>query len=49
MDILVGGGLQDPQKFLPKELDTWDIWNVDEEDRKGDLRKMCQAWLDRSV
>ncbi|KAK3085393.1 hypothetical protein FSP39_002701 [Pinctada imbricata] len=47
LDILTGGGMQDPQKFFPKELDTWDIWNVNEEDRKGDLRKMCQQWLDR--
>ncbi|XP_048765698.2 WD repeat-containing protein 97-like isoform X2 [Ostrea edulis] len=46
-DLLSAIGLQDPQKFFPKELDSWDIWNVEEEDRKGDLRKMCQQWLDR--
>lgn len=47
IDLLSSIGLQDPQKFFSKELDSWDIWNVEEEDRKGDLRKMCQQWLDR--
>lgn len=45
--ILTNCGLQDPHKYLPKELDSWDIWNVEEDDRKTDLRKMCQQWLDR--
>ncbi|XP_052231228.1 WD repeat-containing protein 97-like isoform X3 [Dreissena polymorpha] len=45
--ILTSAGLQDPHKFLPKELDSWDIWNVEEDDRKSDLRKMSHQWLDR--
>ncbi|KAL4234274.1 hypothetical protein ACF0H5_005924 [Mactra antiquata] len=47
MTILTNCGLQDQHKFLPKELDSWDIWNVEEDDRKSDLRKMCHQWLDR--
>ncbi|XP_062569311.1 WD repeat-containing protein 97-like isoform X2 [Saccostrea cucullata] len=47
LDLLSSIGHQDPQKFFSKELDSWDIWNVDEEDRKGELRKMSQQWLDR--
>ncbi|XP_060556270.1 WD repeat-containing protein 97-like [Ruditapes philippinarum] len=45
--ILTSIGMQDQHKFLPKELDSWDIWNVEEDDRKSDLRKMCHQWLDR--
>ena len=48
-NIMNAVGLQDPHKFLGKELDSWDIWNVEEEDRKADLRKMCHQWLDRWV
>lgn len=47
MDMLKSCGLHDSQKYLMKELDSWDIWNVEEADRKADLRKMCHSWLDR--
>lgn len=47
MDMLTSCGLQDQQKYFIKELDSWDIWNVEEADRKADLRKMCYSWLDR--
>ncbi|ESO96594.1 hypothetical protein LOTGIDRAFT_239301 [Lottia gigantea] len=46
-DILANCGLQDPHRQLEKELDLWDIWNIDEEDRKKELRNMCYQWLDR--
>ncbi|OWF56397.1 WD repeat-containing protein [Mizuhopecten yessoensis] len=46
-ESLSASGLQDPHKHIPKELDSWDIWNVEEDDRKADLRKMAQQWLDR--
>ncbi|XP_052816853.1 uncharacterized protein LOC128243253 isoform X2 [Mya arenaria] len=45
--IFQSAGLQDQHKYLPRELDSWDIWNVEEDDRKADLRKMCHQWLDR--
>ncbi|XP_071172379.1 WD repeat-containing protein 97-like isoform X3 [Mytilus edulis] len=47
MDMLNSCGLQDQQKYFIKELDSWDIWNVEEADRKADLRKMVHSWLDR--
>ena len=49
LSLLTDSGMQDPHKHLPKELDSWDIWNVEEDDRKADLRKLCQQWLDRWV
>ncbi|WAR11385.1 WDR97-like protein [Mya arenaria] len=45
--VIKSAGLQDQHKYLPRELDSWDIWNVEEDDRKADLRKMCHQWLDR--
>ncbi|XP_033754622.1 WD repeat-containing protein 97-like isoform X2 [Pecten maximus] len=47
VESLAASGLQDPHKHIQKELDSWDIWNVEEDDRKADLRKMAQQWLDR--
>ena len=47
LDILNSIGLQDPHRQLQKELDSWDIWNIEETDRKKDLKKMCSQWLDR--
>ncbi|KAL3860750.1 hypothetical protein ACJMK2_010825 [Sinanodonta woodiana] len=47
LEILYQFSLHDPHHYLGKELDSWDIWNVQEEDRKADLKKMCQQWLDR--
>ena len=47
MDILNSIGLQDPHRQLQKELDSWDIWNMEDADRKKDLKKMCSQWLDR--
>lgn len=49
METLSTSGLQDPHSHMVKELDSWDIWNVEEADRKADLRTMCQQWLDRYV
>ena len=42
-------GLSDPQKQLEKELDSWDIWSVEEKTRLDELHRMCHQWLDRSV
>nr|KAG5693101.1 hypothetical protein BaRGS_014051 [Batillaria attramentaria] len=47
LDVLNAIGLQDPHRQLQKELDSWDIWNVEEADHKKDLKKMCSQWLDR--
>ena len=47
LDTLNSIGLQDPHRQLQKELDSWDIWNIEETDRKKDLKKMCSQWLDR--
>ncbi|XP_048253419.1 WD repeat-containing protein 97-like isoform X2 [Haliotis rufescens] len=47
MDTLFGCGLQDPHHNFLKELDSWDIWNLDDSDRKMELRRMCQQWLNR--
>ncbi|XP_067652672.1 WD repeat-containing protein 97-like isoform X2 [Haliotis asinina] len=47
MDTLFGCGLQDPHRNFQKELDSWDIWNLDDSDRKMELRRMCQQWLNR--
>ena len=47
MENLAACGLKDPHKYFSKELDSWDVWNLDEKDRQGDLRRMCRDWLDR--
>ncbi|KAL5022160.1 hypothetical protein ScPMuIL_001315 [Solemya velum] len=46
-DILTACGLHDPSHYLPQDLDSWDIWTVDESNRKAGLTKMAHDWLDR--
>ncbi|XP_065827477.1 uncharacterized protein [Oscarella lobularis] len=41
-------GLDDQnQYFIPKELDSWDIWNLEEENRKSRLTAMASDWFQR--
>ena len=46
-DILQNSGLKDPHNYLPKELDGWDVWNIDDRYRRAELRKMVDEWLDK--
>ncbi|XP_041375421.1 WD repeat-containing protein 97-like isoform X2 [Gigantopelta aegis] len=45
--ILSRGGLHDPYKKLIRELDSWDIWSLERDDRKAELRHMVNQWLNR--
>nr|XP_026692602.1 WD repeat-containing protein 97-like isoform X1 [Ciona intestinalis] len=46
-NVLVEQGLQDPHSFLYKELESWEVWNLDEtSSMKPQLRGMCQRWFD---
>ncbi|KAK7114553.1 WD repeat-containing protein 97-like isoform X2 [Littorina saxatilis] len=47
LDILNSIGLQDPHRQMQKELDSWDIWNIEDADRKKELKMMCSQWLER--
>ena len=49
MEILKLCGLKDDNKYLTKELDTWDLWDMDEDERPHELRRMCREWLDKLV
>lgn len=49
LDILNSIGLQDPHRQMQKELDSWDIWNIEDADRKKELKMMCSQWLERWV
>ncbi|ELT93743.1 hypothetical protein CAPTEDRAFT_227356 [Capitella teleta] len=40
-------GLKDPHSCLTKELDSWDIWQINESDRTKELRKKCGSFLDK--
>ena len=47
LEALNVSGLKDPHGYLPKELDQWDVWNLDDSDRGSELRRLCKDWLDR--
>ena len=49
LEALNVSGLKDPHGYLPKELDQWDVWNLDDSDRGSELRRLCKEWLDRYV
>ena len=49
MEILKLCGLKDDNNYLTKELDTWDLWDMDEDERPHELRRMCREWLDKLV
>ncbi|KAK2192806.1 hypothetical protein NP493_22g03013 [Ridgeia piscesae] len=46
LSLLRKAGLNDPTGQLVKEVDGWDIWNIDK-DRANQLRRMSQEWLVR--
>ena len=46
LSLLRKAGLNDPTGQLVKEVDGWDIWNIDK-DRANQLRRMSQEWLIR--
>ncbi|XP_022106675.1 WD repeat-containing protein 97-like isoform X2 [Acanthaster planci] len=46
-DIFLVLGLQDMHNYFFKELDSWDVWSVDEENRKKELNAMARRWLEK--
>ena len=46
-EILKVCGLKDDSDYLTRELDTWDVWDMDEDERPHELRRMCREWLDK--
>nr|CAB3267739.1 WD repeat-containing protein 97-like [Phallusia mammillata] len=45
-NILIDQGLQDPHIYLGKELESWEIWNLDEtKPVKAQIRTMVQRWF----
>jgi len=49
LDILNNVGLLDPHRQLSKELDGWDIWNLDESNRLEELHRICDDFLEKLV
>ncbi|GFN75135.1 WD repeat-containing protein kiaa1875-like isoform x3 [Plakobranchus ocellatus] len=47
VEVLTNLGLVDPHKQFQKELDSWDIWSIDEKNHLDELHKMSNQWLDR--
>ncbi|GFS24658.1 WD repeat-containing protein KIAA1875-like isoform X3 [Elysia marginata] len=47
LDVLSSFGLVDPHGQFQKELDSWDIWSIDEKNHLDELHKMSNQWLDR--
>ncbi|KAK3741975.1 hypothetical protein RRG08_024721 [Elysia crispata] len=47
MEVLTSFGLVDPHRQFQKELDSWDIWSIDEKNHLDELHKMSNQWLDR--
>ena len=46
LNLLKKAGVRDPTGELLKEVDSWDIWNIDR-DRSNELRRMSSAWLEK--
>ncbi|CAK8684815.1 unnamed protein product [Clavelina lepadiformis] len=45
--ILIEQGLQDPHQFLKKELESWEVWKMDETRAlKPQMRDMVQRWFE---
>ncbi|PIK43043.1 hypothetical protein BSL78_20097 [Apostichopus japonicus] len=40
-------GLNDDHNYFFKEMDSWDIWNIEGENRKPELTGMCRKWLEK--
>ncbi|BFZ13069.1 hypothetical protein BsWGS_16108 [Bradybaena similaris] len=47
LDAVMNLGLADPHRQLQKELDSWDIWSIEEARLRKQLHDMCNEWLDR--
>ena len=47
MEAMKLSGMKDDRKYLVKELDSWDVWNLDESTRSADIRRLCSDWLDK--
>lgn len=47
IDLLNLCGMRDLHKHMEQELDSWEVWHLDEKERSTELRKMAQAWLDK--
>ncbi|XP_071957525.1 WD repeat-containing protein 97-like isoform X2 [Antedon mediterranea] len=44
-DMLILIGLQDTHNYFFRELDSWDVWNLDDDNRKKELIVMCKMWV----
>ena len=49
LNILNNVGLVDPHSQLSKELDGWDIWNLEETNHAEELGRMCDDFLEKLV
>jgi len=47
LEVMSSLGLQDSHRQFQKELDSWDVWSVGDDNPKDELHKMCNQWLDR--
>ena len=48
MECFAASGLEDRHKYLPTELDSWDVWSSDDADEiKQTLLKSCSQFLDK--
>ncbi|CAL1526294.1 unnamed protein product [Lymnaea stagnalis] len=47
LEVMNNLGLVDPHRQLQKELDSWDIWSLEEKTHREELHQMANQWLDR--
>ena len=48
LNLLKKAGVRDPTGELLKEVDSWDVWNIDK-DRSNELHNMSSDWLEKYV
>ncbi|CAH1779292.1 unnamed protein product [Owenia fusiformis] len=46
-DAFAFSGLNDPHDHFGRDMDSWDTWNVSEDNRKPEIKNMCELWLDK--
>lgn len=46
-DLFLHMGLEDAHNYFFKELDSWDVWGMEEESRKKEVKEMATMWLDQ--
>ena len=46
-DLFIHMGLEDAHNYFVKELDSWDVWGIEEESRKKEVREMATMWLEQ--